>query len=107
MTFTRPYFGTASSMSKTFAVSTYSGGSSSSVVDRHAAGLQVALELGAPGPDLVRALEGVHPLDEGALGRRRGAWRAYSVGRRHGRRVYIFDAAAGKPKRREFALTST
>src|SRR5712691_9258936 len=26
-TFTRPYFGTASSMSKTFAVSTYSGGS--------------------------------------------------------------------------------
>ena len=26
--FTRPYFGTASSMSKTFAVSTYSGGSS-------------------------------------------------------------------------------
>ena len=30
LTFTRPYFGTASSMSKTFAVSTYSGGSSSS-----------------------------------------------------------------------------
>ena len=29
MTFTRPYFGTASSMSKTLAVSTYSGGSSS------------------------------------------------------------------------------
>src|SRR5689334_10656254 len=29
-TFTRPYFGTASSMSKTFAVSMYSGGSSSS-----------------------------------------------------------------------------
>ncbi len=28
--FTRPYLGTASSMSKTFAVSTYSGGSSSS-----------------------------------------------------------------------------
>src|SRR3954454_8227602 len=28
LTFTRPYFGTASSMSKTFAVSTYSGGSS-------------------------------------------------------------------------------
>src|SRR3954462_14720237 len=26
LTFTRPYFGTASSMSKTFAVSTYSGG---------------------------------------------------------------------------------
>src|SRR5580693_73533 len=30
LTFTRPYFGTASSMSKTFAVSTYSGGSSRS-----------------------------------------------------------------------------
>src|SRR3954465_12967794 len=29
LTFTRPYFGTASSMSKTLAVSTYSGGSSS------------------------------------------------------------------------------
>jgi hypothetical protein len=29
LTFTRPYFGTASSMSKTFAVSTNSGGSSS------------------------------------------------------------------------------
>src|ERR1700760_946825 len=29
LTFTRPYFGTASSMSKTFAVSTYSGGLSS------------------------------------------------------------------------------
>src|SRR3954447_15792633 len=31
LTFTRPYFGTASSMSKTFAVSMYSGGSSRSV----------------------------------------------------------------------------
>src|SRR5271166_5729393 len=30
LTFTRPYLGTASSMSKTLAVSTYSGGSSSS-----------------------------------------------------------------------------
>src|SRR3954452_16786928 len=30
LTFTRPYLGTASSMSKTFAVSMYSGGSSSS-----------------------------------------------------------------------------
>src|SRR5438309_4742791 len=30
LTFTRPYFGTASSMSNTLAVSTYSGGSSSS-----------------------------------------------------------------------------
>src|ERR1700728_2437991 len=30
LTLTRPYLGTASSMSKTFAVSTYSGGSSSS-----------------------------------------------------------------------------
>jgi hypothetical protein len=29
--FTRPYFGTARSMSKTFAVSTYSGGSFKSV----------------------------------------------------------------------------
>src|SRR5437660_10428371 len=31
LTFTRPYLGTASSMSKTLAVSTYSGGSSSNV----------------------------------------------------------------------------
>ena len=44
---TRPYFGTARIMSKAFADSTYSGGSSSSVSILHLAGLQVALQLGA------------------------------------------------------------
>ena len=45
LTFTRPYFGTASSMSKTLAVSTYSGGSSSSVWIEQPTRLQIALEL--------------------------------------------------------------
>ena len=53
LTFTRPYLGTASSMSKTLAVSTQSGG-----VEQHwwidvAARLEVALQLCAAGANLV------------------------------------------------------
>ena len=52
LTFTRPYFGTASSMSKTFAVSTYSGGSRSRSWIEVAPGLEIALELGAAGANV-------------------------------------------------------
>ena len=45
LVFTRPYLGTASSMSKTFAVCTYSGGSSSSVWMLDLARLQVRFSL--------------------------------------------------------------
>src|SRR3954454_10453932 len=76
------------------------------VVDPRAAGLEVTLELGAARTDLVRALKGFHPLDEGALGRcharpGRGLRRW-----RHGRRVYIADACE-QDVAAEFSFTST
>ena len=67
LTFTRPYFGTASSMSKTFAVSTYSGGFSSSEWIEQAPRLEVALELSALDSDLVGPCERVHSLVQGSL----------------------------------------
>ena len=87
-TFTRPYFGTASSRSKTLAVSRYSGGSSSSPWICSAARLEVPLQPCAPGPDLVRPLESVHPLGERALGSeaRRVSLGGRLGGGRHGRR---------------------
>jgi hypothetical protein len=53
-------------MSKTFAVSRYGGGSSSSA-DRHPAGLEVALELRAKRTNLVRLAERIHALIKAAL----------------------------------------
>ena len=87
MTFTRPYFGTASSRSKTFAVSRYSG-AQQQLVDRLAAGLEVALELRAAAADVVRALQRLHPLHERSLGRSDGLGGRFAD-RRHGRRLYI------------------
>ena len=62
--FTRPNFGTAISMSNTFAVDTYSGGllRISSMLGRPR--LEVLLELRAPHADVVRSLESFHPLVE-------------------------------------------
>ena len=71
-----------------------------------AAGLEIALELRAAGADLVRALERLHPLEEGTLGSRHGGLGGRLRGGRHGRRVYI-DDAAGKAKAGEFSWTST
>src|SRR3954454_5582901 len=57
-------------------------------VDARAAGLQITLERRPLGPDLVRALERLHALDEGTLWSSRGGldWRLRRW--RHGRRVY-------------------
>ena len=60
-------------MSKTFADSTYSGGSRSSCSIFDLAGLQVALQLGARGADLVGPAERPHPLLAGPLGDGGGA----------------------------------
>ena len=65
---TRPNFGTAISMSKTFAVDTNSGGLSR-IVSICVPRFQVALELRASDADVVRTLERLHPLIERA-GRR-------------------------------------
>ena len=54
LTFTRPYFGTASSRSKTFAVAMYSGGSSSSPWILARPALRSRFSLRPPRPDLVR-----------------------------------------------------
>ena len=56
LVFTRPYFGTAISMSITLAVWTYSGGSISAS-GSHLAGLQVSLQLGPLRADVL-ALSG-------------------------------------------------
>ena len=93
LTFTRPYLGTASSMSKTFAVSTHSGGSSSSSWIDVAARLEVALELRAPRPDLVGPLQRFHSLHERSLGCRGVLASGVVVAGGIGRRVYIADAA--------------
>ena len=87
---TRPYFGTASSMSKTFAVSRKSGGVKQQPVDRHPAGLEIALELRAARADLVRTLERVHALVEAAFGCRDvlgGEFMAGGMGRRYYTRI--------------------
>ena len=68
LTFTRPYLGTARSMSNTLAVSTNSGGLQEQVMDALATGLEIPLQLRTPRADLVRPLQGLHALDEGALG---------------------------------------
>ena len=62
--FTRPNFGTAISMSKTFAVETNSGGSRRICSIETVAGLQVLLQLRALDPDVVRSLESLHSLVE-------------------------------------------
>ena len=62
--FTRPNFGTAMSMSKTFAVETYSGGSRRISSIWTLAVLEVLLQLRALDPDVVGSLEGLHPLVE-------------------------------------------
>src|SRR4051794_36524576 len=54
------------------------------VMDARAARLEVALELGAAGADLVCPLEGLHPLDQKALGSRPGGLRRRLRGWRHG-----------------------
>ena len=80
LTFTRPYFGTARSMSKTLAVSTYSGGSSrSSWIDTRPP-LRSRLSCARRVRIVVRALERVHPLVQGALGRRRGLGGVFVAG---------------------------
>src|SRR3954451_3704485 len=58
------------------------------VMDADLAGLEVTLERGAPGPDLVRALERLHALDEGTLRGSRGGLGGRLRRWRHGRRVY-------------------
>ena len=60
--FTRPYFGTAISMSITFAVCTYSGGSMQQRLDLDLVALQVPLQLGPLGTDVVGPPQGLHPL---------------------------------------------
>jgi hypothetical protein len=55
-------------MSKTFAVSKYWGGSSSSALIDTAAGLELALELRAKRPNLVRLTERVDALIKAAPG---------------------------------------
>ena len=93
LAFTRPYFGTASSMSKTFAVSTYSGGSSSSVwIDTRPA-LRSRLSWARRVRICVRALERVHALDAGSARGPPCASAAESVAGGIGRRVYIIAPA--------------
>ena len=92
LTLTRPYFGTARSMSKTFAVSRYSRRVEQQLLDREAAGLQIALELRPLRADLVRSRERIHALVEGPL-RRRGSLVERRLTRRHGRRVYRLGGA--------------
>ena len=75
LTFTRPYFGTASSRSKTFAVSQVIGRLEQQLVDRLAPGLEIALELRAPAADVVGALERLHALIRAIARARRVAWR--------------------------------
>ena len=105
MTFTRPYFGTASSRSKTLAVSQVVGRVEQQLVDRLAACFEVALELRAPAADIVGALQRLHALDERAL--RRGEWLVERFAdRRHGRRLYILGRG-DQGKRPKFASTST
>ena len=60
-----------------------------------AAGLEVALERRAPGPDLVGPLERVHPLGQGTLRSqaRRGFLAGDCGGDRHGRRLYTRTGA--------------
>ena len=60
--------------------------------DRVATGLEVALELGPLGADLVRSRQRVHPLIEGTL-RRGGPFMKRLLTRRHGRRVYRLGVA--------------
>src|SRR5215217_4422213 len=76
------------------------------VLDLGPAALEVALELRATRADLVRALEGFHPLDEAALGRGHARLGRSLRRWRHGRRVYI-----AKPRSQgsshEFGCTST
>ena len=85
-TFTRPYFGTASSRSKTLAVSRYSGGSSSSPWICARPALRSRFRRRPPGPDLVCSLERVHALGQRALGARpadcvfAGEWGAAGMG---------------------------
>ena len=91
--FTRPYFGTARIMSNAFADSTYSGGSSSSDLDLGLARLQVPLQLGPPGADLVGPLQRPHPLLVGALGNSGGG---VDGGGHRRRRSYTRFARRGK-----------
>ena len=78
-TFTRPYLGTASIRSKTFAEPRYSGGSISSALDLHLARLQILLQLRPLRADLVRGFQRPQSLvvgpggDGGACGGVRGA----------------------------------
>src|SRR3954447_17646860 len=51
-------------------------------LNRYPAGFQVLLELRPTGPDLVRSLERIHPLEQGTFGRRRVLRRGVG-GRRH------------------------
>jgi hypothetical protein len=73
-------------------------------VDRHPARLQIALELGATGPDGVRPLQRIHALMQGPFRRRRGLAGEFVTGG-IGRRVYIF--AMGQQGSRQNACTST
>src|SRR3954452_5873263 len=57
-------------------------------VDAGAAGLEVTLERRPLRPDLVRALERLHALDEGTLWSSRGGLGGRLRRWRHGRRVY-------------------
>jgi hypothetical protein len=66
--FTRPYFGRASSMPKTFAVSRYGGGASSSGPIDTLPSLEVPFELGAKRTNLVGRSKRVHALIQVALG---------------------------------------
>ena len=75
-TFTRPYLGTASSMSKTFAVSTYSGGSSSRSWMLTRPALQVALQLRPLRPNRVRPLRAPPSAGQRRSERPRRAWTA-------------------------------
>ena len=103
-TFTRPYFGTASSRSKTLAEWTYSGGSSSRSWMLDLPGLQIALERRALRADLVRALERLHALDEGTLwGSRGGLAGVFVAGGMGGESTAL--GAADKTLGREFTLT--
>ena len=95
-TFTRPYFGTASSMSKTFAVSDVLGRIEQELVDLSAARLEVALELRAPRADLVRALERLHPLGQRAL----GCWPPAGLGGRLGAAAAWAASLHAEPWRR-------
>ena len=104
LTFTRPYFGTASSMSKTFAVSTYSGGSSSSAWIETRPALQIPLELRPAGADLVRALERVHPLDAANARAPPSASAGVFGGRRHRAASLHTETGPGKPRSGEIRL---